>query len=137
MSAYTDKRILIVDDAGSMRHLIVATLNELGFKNVFEANNGKRAVEIVLEQINIAPIELIITDWKMPVMDGLQTLRFIRKALPEPQPLIMMLTSEGERASVIEAVKSGANGYLFKPFTKPTLNKALDQIFTAPLKNPS
>ncbi|RME68700.1 MAG: response regulator [Nitrospirae bacterium] len=117
-------KILIVDDFGTMRKILRNVLQQLGFKNIEEAENGAQA----LEKLRADRFDLLITDWNMPEMDGLELLKNIRadanlKGLP-----VMMVTAEAEKDKVIEAIKAGVNNYIVKPFTAETMKQKLDQI---------
>jgi two-component system chemotaxis response regulator CheY len=123
----TDKnmRILVVDDFPTMRRIIRSLLRELGFINVEEAEDGSDAIS----KLKKGPFELVISDWNMPNVDGLEMLQQIRasddlKALP-----VLMVTAEAKKENIIAAAKAGANGYVVKPFTAATLEEKLNKIF--------
>lgn len=118
--------VLVVDDANSMRKLVVAVLRDMGFKEMFEAENGNVALQTLKER----RIDFIITDWKMPGMDGLGLLKAIRSNPSYKDIPILVLTGQGVRETVMEAIENGANNFLVKPFTPATLEKKVLHIVT-------
>ncbi|MEJ1098699.1 MULTISPECIES: chemotaxis response regulator CheY [unclassified Pseudoxanthomonas] len=118
-------RILIVDDFSTMRRIIKNLLNDLGYTNTSEAEDGNSALTVLAQ----APFDFVVTDWNMPGMTGIELLRAIRaddrfKALP-----VLMVTAEAKREQIIEAAQAGVNGYIIKPFTAQTLEEKLGKIF--------
>ncbi|MGF6495802.1 two-component system chemotaxis response regulator CheY [Luteibacter sp. 621] len=120
-------KILVVDDFSTMRRIVRNLLVELGFTNTLiqEAEDGNAALALLRSQ----PIDLVVTDWNMPNMTGIDLLRAIRadaslKSLP-----VLMVTAENNRDQIIAAAQSGVNGYVVKPFTAVTLKEKLDKIF--------
>ncbi|MDO9452657.1 MAG: chemotaxis response regulator CheY [Stagnimonas sp.] len=118
-------KILVVDDFSTMRRIVKNLLNELGFTDISEADDGKTA----LPMLQAGNFEFVVTDWNMPGMPGIDLLRAIRaddrlKHLP-----VLMVTAEAQREQIIEAAKAGVSGYIVKPFTGVTLKEKLDKIF--------
>lgn len=118
-------RILIVDDFSTMRRIVKNLLNDLGYTNTAEADDGHTG----LAALRTAPFDFVITDWNMPGMTGIELLRAIRsddklKTLP-----VLMVTAEAKREQIIEAAQAGVNGYIIKPFTAQTLEEKLGKIF--------
>ncbi|GAB3748450.1 chemotaxis response regulator CheY [Lysobacter olei] len=118
-------RILIVDDFSTMRRIVKNLLNDLGFFNTTEADDGTSA----LAELRRAPFDLVITDWNMPGMAGIDLLKAIRaddtlKTIP-----VLLVTAEAKREQIIEAAQAGVNGYVIKPFTAATLGDKLSKIF--------
>jgi hypothetical protein len=105
--------ILIVDDYLLIRTAVRRVLAELGFTNVYQADNGKAAQELMRKQ----PIDIVIGDWSMPVMSGLDLVRWMRQDARHAQTPFMMLTAEANPASVRSALQAGVNAYMIKPFT--------------------
>jgi DNA-binding response OmpR family regulator len=105
--------ILVVDDYLLIRTAVRQVLAELGFNNVFHADNGKTAQDLMLKQ----RIEVVIGDWGMPVMSGLDLLRWMRRDQTYADTPFMMLTAEANPASVRTALQAGVNAYMIKPFT--------------------
>ncbi len=120
-------KILIVDDFSTMRRIIKNLLRDLGLNNTFEADDGATA----LPMLESGDFQFVVTDWNMPVMQGIELVRAIRSS-PNPKlnalP-ILMVTAESKREQIIEAAKAGVNGYIVKPFTAATLKEKLDKIF--------
>jgi two-component system, chemotaxis family, chemotaxis protein CheY len=111
-------KILSVDDSATIRRLIKNALDVIGYE-LLEANNGKEALE-VLEKYH-SETALILLDWNMPVMDGLEALKKM-KADPRFSPIpVTMVTTETERAKIIAAIEAGAKNYIMKPFSQEEL----------------
>ena len=120
-------KILVVDDFSTMRRIVRNLLVELGFTNTLiqEADDGENALIL----LRSAPFDLVVTDWNMPNMTGIDLLRAIRaepslKAMP-----VLMVTAENNRDQIIAAAQAGVNGYIVKPFTADTLKEKLTKIF--------
>jgi two-component system, sensor histidine kinase and response regulator len=105
--------ILIVDDYLLIRTAVRQVLTELGFSNVFQAENGKTAQDLMRKQA----IDIVIGDWGMPVMSGLDLLHWMRHDARHAKTPFMMLTAEANPASVRSALQAGVNAYMVKPFT--------------------
>lgn len=119
---------LVVDDFASMRSVVAEVLKKLGFTDITQASNGRTALARLAENKRIG---LVISDWHMPEMDGLELLRAI-KANPELAHIpVLMLTAEGQRNNVIDAMQCGAAGYIVKPFTPTALHQRLEKMFPA------
>ncbi|MBF0142470.1 MAG: response regulator [Magnetococcales bacterium] len=117
-------RVLIVDDSSVMRKIVSRGLRQAGLKidDVLEAEDGQKGLEVL--QSNT--VDLILSDWNMPVMDGLQFVKSVRAGIPEINKIpIVMVTTEGGEAKVAAAEAAGANGHVKKPFTPETLKAAL------------
>ena len=120
-------KILVVDDFSTMRRIVRNLLVELGFSGplIQEADDGENAMVMLKSQ----PFDMVVTDWNMPNMTGIDLLRAIRaeaslKALP-----VLMVTAENNRDQIIAAAQAGVNGYIVKPFTAATLQEKLTKIF--------
>ncbi|HEY2909158.1 MAG TPA: response regulator [Gemmataceae bacterium] len=110
-------RALIVDDSRTVRAIIGKTLRELGME-VAEAGNGREGIA----QLHAVPgIELVLVDWNMPEMNGLEFIEAVRGDRAFDAVRIMMVTTETEHAQVMRALKAGANEYLMKPFAPEVL----------------
>ena len=118
-------KILIVDDFSTMRRIIKNLLRDLGFNNTFEADDGATA----LPMLKSGNFEFVVTDWNMPIMQGIELLKEIRKDPSLKHLPVLMVTAEAKREQIIEAAQSGVNGYIIKPFTANTLQEKLDKIF--------
>lgn len=118
-------KILIVDDFSTMRRIIKNLLRDLGFTNTSEADDGLTA----LPMLQSGNFELLVTDWNMPGMQGIDLLKAVR-ADPKLATLpVLMVTAEQKKEQIIEAAKAGVNGYIVKPFTAATLKEKLEKIF--------
>ncbi len=118
-------KILIVDDFSTMRRIIKNLLRDLGFTNTAEADDGLTA----LPMLQSGSFDLLITDWNMPGMSGIDLLRAVRADAKLQHMPVMMVTAEQKRDQIIEAAKAGVNGYIVKPFTAATLKEKMDKIF--------
>lgn len=113
-------KILIVDDSATMRRIIGRTLASLDYTDILEAEHGKEA----LEQIEGGDVELVITDWNMPVMNGLKLIKEIRAGAHSEMP-ILMVTTNGAKGDVMEALSAGVNNYVIKPMTADVLKEKI------------
>ena len=117
-------KVLIVDDQNSVRQMTRITLEELGIKTIHEAEDGKAAFATATVQ----PIDLIISDFNMPEMDGLGLLRAVRGHAALRKLPFILLTGRGDRELVVKAAQAGVNNYLVKPFTTPILREKIEQV---------
>src|SRR5690606_14077349 len=118
-------RILIVDDFSTMRRIVKNLLNDLGFTNTAEADDGTTA----MVELKKASFDLVITDWNMPGMPGIDLRRAIRAVHALAKVPVLMVTAESKREQIIEAPQAGVNGYVIKPFTAATLGDKLGKVF--------
>jgi two-component system chemotaxis response regulator CheY len=117
-------RALVIDDSRTVRIIIGKILREIGME-VLEARNGLEA----LEQLKQNPdVELLLVDWNMPEMNGLDFIRVVRSQPAYNGVRILMVTSEAQGAQVAQALDAGANEYLMKPFSKDVLMVKLDLL---------
>ncbi|MDY6820655.1 MAG: response regulator [Deferribacterota bacterium] len=114
-----DHNILVVDDSLTMRRIIKNTLQKLGFKNFLEGSNGVEALDVMGKSDE--QIDLIILDWNMPEMDGLEYLKAIRSSDEYKNIPVLMVTTEAAKEDILTALKHGVNNYIVKPFTPDTL----------------
>ncbi|MBN2126375.1 MAG: chemotaxis response regulator CheY [Deltaproteobacteria bacterium] len=127
MAVDTTIKVLVVDDFATMRRIVKGVLKQLGFNNIIEAEDGTMA----LDELKKEDIGLIVSDWNMPNMTGLDLLKAVRgdanlKGIP-----FIMVTAEGQKENVVEAVKCGVNNYIVKPFTPETFGEKLSKVFGA------
>jgi two-component system chemotaxis response regulator CheY len=120
-------RFLIVDDFATMRRIMKKFLNDLGYSDVTEAEDGATALRI-LQQGNV---DFLITDWNMPGMPGIELLRAARADPALVNLRVLMVTAEDKRQQIVEAIHAGVNGYLIKPFSADTLKERIDQILAS------
>ena len=118
-------RFLVVDDFSTMRRIVRNLLKELGYTNVDEAEDGAMA----LNKLRSEAYDFVVSDWNMPVMDGLTMLQEIRKDPALSKLPVLMVTAEAKKENIVAAAQAGANGYVVKPFTAATLDEKLAKIF--------
>jgi two-component system chemotaxis response regulator CheY len=118
--------IITVDDSSTMRRIIKNTLQKLGFANILEAEHGVEALEVMAKQA--APVDMIITDWNMPEMDGLSYVKAVREMPAYKETPILMVTTEAAKEDILTALKSGVNNYVVKPFTPDTLQEKVFKL---------
>jgi len=116
--------ILVVDDIGSMRNITITLLRSLKLQNVFGASNGAEALKF----LGSHKIDIVLSDWNMPVMSGLELLKAVRGEKIFAQLPFIMITAEADRARVAEAIASGVTDLLVKPYTTAQL---IDRIAKA------
>jgi two-component system, chemotaxis family, chemotaxis protein CheY len=113
--------VLVADDSGTMRKIIIRSLNAAGISSVIEAADGSQAVAL----FKPGTFDLVLTDWNMPGKSGLEVIREIR--VQDAKVPIIMVTTEAEKGRVIQAIQAGVTDYLIKPFTAETLREKLDK----------
>lgn len=118
-------KVLVADDSGVMRKIIIRSLNAVGVTDIAEAANGKEAVDI----FKTASFDMVLTDWNMPEKTGLEVVQEIRgggSSVP-----IIMVTTESQKTQVIQAIQAGVTDYLVKPFEADDLRDKLDKYVSA------
>ena len=121
----TSLKVLVVDDMSTMRRIIKNVLKQIGFTDLVEAEDGQDA----LNKLKAGDIGFIVSDWNMPVMQGIDLLRAVR-ADPDLKHLpFLMVTAEAQKDNIIEAVQAGVSNYVVKPFTAEALQVKLEKIF--------
>jgi two-component system chemotaxis response regulator CheY len=119
-----DHVIITVDDSSTMRRIIKNTLTKLGFSNILEAGNGVEGLDVLAKN----DVDLIITDWNMPEMDGLTFVKTLRSKDEYKETPILMVTTEAAKEDILTALRSGVNNYVVKPFTPDTLQEKVDKL---------
>jgi len=118
-------KLLVVDDSSTMRRIIKNTLARLGYKDVLEGADGVEG----WDAIDTNPdVEMLITDWNMPEMNGLELVKKVRSDERFVDLPIIMVTTEGGKSEVITALKAGVNNYIVKPFTPQVLKEKLGAV---------
>jgi len=117
-------KVLVADDSGIMRKIIIRSLKAVGVSDIVEAANGQEAIDAFKAE----PVDLILTDWNMPEKSGLDVVVEIR-AMGSQVPIIMV-TTEAQKGQVIAAIQAGVNDYLTKPFEADDLRAKLDKFVT-------
>ncbi len=125
MAADTNMKVLVVDDFATMRRIVKNILTQLGFKNIIEADDGTTALDILKAE----KIDLIISDWNMPKMTGLDLLKAVRADSSMVETPFIMVTAEAQQDNIILAVKAKVSQYIVKPFTAETLSEKMEKIF--------
>lgn len=121
---------LVVDDFSTMRRIIINLLKELGYTKVSEAEDGEQALKFLQSKDAIFPVNFVVTDWNMPLMDGLTLLQSIRARADLKDLPVLMVTAEAKKENIIAAAQAGADGYIVKPFNAATLKEKLDRILS-------
>ncbi len=115
-------KVLVADDSGTMRKIIIRSLNQVGVTDVTEAGDGVEA----LTKFGQGQFDLVLTDWNMPHKNGLEVIEGIRGQ--GSQVPIMMITTEGEKRCVLDAIRAGVTDYLVKPFDTAALRGKLEKL---------
>jgi two-component system chemotaxis response regulator CheY len=118
-------RVLVVDDFATMRRIIKNVLRQIGFTDITEADDGKTAIR----QLKAEKYDLVLSDWNMPGMSGLELLNEVRADAELKDLPFVMITAEAKKENIIEAVKAGVTSYVVKPFTAETVGEKLKKIF--------
>ena len=118
-------KIMVVDDFSTMRRIVKNILRQMGYENIVEADDGSTA----LEKLKSEKVDFIISDWNMPQMSGIELLKAVRTSDDWKDTPFLMVTAEGQKEHVIEAVKNRVNNYIIKPFTPDTLMEKINKIF--------
>lgn len=120
------KRVLVVDDSATMRKMVIAALKDLQDVSFDEARNGLEAIE----QLAVAPFDLMILDLNMPDMHGLEVLKFVLSHPSYHTTPIVILTTKGDEQSRGEALAAGASCYLTKPFEPRSLSSQIGDLLS-------
>ena len=117
-------KVLIVDDFATMRKVVRNLLKQVGYEDIVEAEDGVMALKALKSQ----KIDVIVSDWNMPNMTGLELLKAVRTDEELAKIPFLMVTAEALQENVIAAVKAGVSNYIVKPFTAETLNEKIVKI---------
>jgi len=118
-------KLLVVDDSSTMRRIIKNTLARLGHKDVLEGADGVEGWSVIDSNPDV---DMLITDWNMPEMNGLDLVLKVRSDERFKDLPIIMVTTEGGKTEVITALKAGVNNYIVKPFTPQVLKEKLGAV---------
>ena len=118
-------KVLIVDDFATMRRIVRNVLKQIGFTTMVEADNGKAALKVLKKDT----IDLILCDWNMPEMPGIDLLKTLKSDDELKKIPFVMVTAEAQKDNIIEAVKAGVTSYIVKPFNAETVSEKLNIIF--------
>ena len=119
-----EQSIITVDDSSTMRRIIKNTLQKLGFETILEAGNGVEALDVMSKN----KVDMIVTDWNMPEMDGLTFVKAVRAKDEYKDLPILMITTEAAKEDILTALRSGVNNYVVKPFTPETLQEKVFKL---------
>lgn len=125
MTDELNKKILIVDDEPTMRMIIRRILWQMGLRQVAEACDGKEA----LCRLKAEHYAIVVVDWNMPHLSGIELLRAIRAIPSLQQTPVLMVTAEDNQSKVVEAIEAGVNQYVIKPFTPKQFEEKVRHIF--------
>ncbi|MEE9274447.1 MAG: response regulator [bacterium] len=118
-------KVLVVDDFATMRKVVRNMLRQLGFEKVSEAENGEEGFRTAMT----GDFDLIVSDWNMPVMTGLEFLKALRADEKTKSIPFLMVTAEALKENIIMAIQAGATNYIVKPFTPQIFEEKLRAIF--------
>ncbi len=127
MSLKNSLRIMVVDDMSTSRGLITQALDEIGIKHYDTANDGASA----LRQITASPVHLIISDYNMPAMDGLQLLEAVRTNRSTQKLGFILISGRADREIIERGQKLGLNNFIMKPFSPVVMKKSIEQVVGA------
>lgn len=125
-----ETRILVVDDMPTIRDLVKNQLKAMGFKNIIDAADGEAAMLLLMQnQTAGTPFQLVISDWNMPKMTGLEFLKQVRASETWANLPFVLLTSESERDQVSQAILAGVSQYVVKPFAAKVFEEKLKTVW--------
>lgn len=128
MAVDTSMRVLVVDDYATMKRIIRNLLKQLGFNNTVEASDGGEALQVLKHDNEIG---LVISDWNMEPMTGLQLLEAVRSDAQLKELPFIMVTAESKTENVVTAKKAGVSNYIVKPFNAETLKGKMSSVLGA------
>jgi two-component system chemotaxis response regulator CheY len=118
-------KVLVVDDFATMRRILKNILKQIGFTKIIDADDGSTALAMLKKD----KVDLIISDWNMPKVSGLELLKAVRSDESIKDMPFLMVTAEAQKDSVVQAIQAGVSNYVVKPFTPDTIKEKLEQIF--------
>jgi len=126
-SSYEDKKVMIIDDSAVLRSILAKNLEQVGFlkDNIIESMNGEDG----LEKLMVEKFDLVITDWYMPKMDGLEFVKMLKDREHLKNIPLLMVTSEMDSRKELEAFRAGVSAYIIKPFTANDLESKIKEVF--------
>jgi len=125
MKKFSNKSILVAEDHPDGRKLVVRLLEKLGVPNVVAVPNGQEAQE----QLQGQAFDLLLADWHMPKLDGLELLKAVKADASLKSMKVLMVTANDDKDHILQAILAGADGYLVKPVTQERLQQKLEDIF--------
>jgi two-component system, chemotaxis family, chemotaxis protein CheY len=127
MPAAAALKVLVVDDQMTMRALVRSSLQQMGITDINDAADGEAGLQALITK----PVNLVISDFNMPKLDGLGFLRAIRSHEPIAKTAFIMLTGRADKDLVARAAQFGVNNYISKPFTVASLKQKIEEVFGA------
>ena len=121
-------KMLVVDDSPTMRRIVVQMLKRIGYSHVVEAGDGKEALNRLKTE---GDFEMLLTDWNMPVMSGLELTQAVRGDAQLAGLPILMVTTRNMKQDIIIAMRAGVNNYVTKPFDPKTIKEKIDKVISA------
>jgi two-component system chemotaxis response regulator CheY len=121
-------KVLVVDDSPTMRRIAVQMVKRIGYSSIVEAGDGQEALERLQTEGDVG---LVLTDWNMPIMNGLELVQAIRANANFADLPILMVTTRNMKQDIIAAMKAGVNNYVTKPFDPKTIKEKIDKVLNA------
>lgn len=121
-------KVLVVDDSQTMRKIVMQMLKQIGYTDVSEAGNGQEAIERLQAE---GDYELLLTDWNMPVMSGLDLTLAVRGDEHLARLPILMVTTRSMKSDIVSAMQAGVNNYVTKPFLPATLQEKISRVLVS------
>ena len=121
-------KVLVVDDSPTMRRIVVQMLTRLGYGDISEANDGKEALGMLQGG---SGFELLLTDWNMPIMNGMELVQAVRFDDQLSSIPILMVTTRNMKQDIVAAMRAGVNNYVTKPFDPKTIKEKIDKVLAA------
>jgi two-component system chemotaxis response regulator CheY len=126
-TTFADKKVMVVDDSPTMRRIVTKNLIQAGFNesNIIEAPDGEEALNLLSGE----EVDLIISDWHMPKMNGLEFLKRVRASETRKDIPVLMVTAEMHKENILDAIKAGVNDYIIKPFNAIQLQDKIKKVY--------
>ncbi len=123
-----EMKMLVVDDSPTMRRIVVQMLKRIGYTNVVEASDGKEALGRLKAE---GDFEMLLSDWNMPVMSGLELTQAVRGDAQLANLPILMVTTRNMKQDIVIALRAGVNNYITKPFDPKTIKEKIDKVLSS------
>ncbi|MBT4502049.1 MAG: response regulator [Gemmatimonadetes bacterium] len=120
-------KMLVVDDSPTMRRIVVQMLKRIGYSHILEANDGREALELLKAE---GDFDMLLTDWNMPVMSGMELTQAVRGDETLSKLPILMVTTRNMKQDIVAAMRAGVNNYVTKPFDPKTIKEKIDKVLT-------
>ena len=120
-------KMLVVDDSPTMRRIVVQMLKRIGYSHILEANDGREALERLKAE---GDFDMLLTDWNMPIMSGLELTQAVRGDETLSKLPILMVTTRNMKQDIVAAMRAGVNNYVTKPFDPKTIKEKIDKVLT-------